>query len=242
MASIAEFTARLGFGLAAAAVVMMAGCGAPGPSAPESLAVSRAPVASEAAPASPSAAPTPSSTPAPTPLLALPQPGRPYDAAAVLEAMRTSRRPGGVPDEVETPPIAAAIAERIWTFDGSPWPSLTAGGSCGPDRCTIELAGTPAGALGEDLYVFSVLPATGKVEVLDASLRGLPTALLPELDEAARAVTVEDLGDLVLGSARWLPPPDEGTFLLAYRSGGEEGAPAVDVLLDVDEGTAAPLN
>ncbi|HEX7197446.1 MAG TPA: hypothetical protein VF364_11515, partial [Candidatus Limnocylindria bacterium] len=51
----------------------------------------------------------------------LPEAGRPFDAEAILAAMRDSRRPGGVPDEMQTDAIAAAVADAIWTIDGEPW-------------------------------------------------------------------------------------------------------------------------
>ena len=146
--------------------------------------------------------------------------------------MRESRRPGGVPDELETDAIAAAVAEHIYTFDGEPWPEIVAGGSCGPETCTLEVGGTPDGALGEDLYAFSVLPSTDAVELVSADLRGLPADLLEELDLMARR-DLDDPGSVVeLQSASWLPPPDDGVFELAYRSGGEEGSCALNVTLD----------
>jgi hypothetical protein len=166
-----------------------------------------------------------------------PSPGRPFDAQAILLAMRESRRPGGVPDELETDEIATAVAEQIWTFDGEPWPEIAIGGSCGPETCTLELGGTPAGALGEDLYTFEVTPATSTVELASADLRGFPEPLLATLDEMARADLDDPPADLALVSASWLPPPDDGTFVLAYRSGGEEGSCQLNVTLDVRTGS-----
>ena len=52
----------------------------------------------------------------------------------------------------------------------------------------------------------------------------------------ARAAAGDELGDLAFVSARWLPPPDQGRFWLAYRTGGEEGAPGLDLLLDTTTG------
>jgi hypothetical protein len=147
--------------------------------------------------------------------------------------MGSSPRPGGVPDQLETEPIAAALAERIWTISGEPWDQIVAGGSCGPESCTLEVAGAPAGALGEDLYVFSVVPASETVELQRAELRGLPASLLPELEALAREAIAEDaLTGLRLVSARWLPPPDDGQFVLSFRPGGEESACGLDVTLD----------
>ncbi len=159
----------------------------------------------------------------------------------VLEAMRSSRRPGGVPDELETAAVAAAIAERTFTFDGDPWRDITASGSCGPSICTIELAGAPQGAVGDDVYVFTVDRPSGTVALSESNLRGLPAELLPALDRAARDTWSGDLEDLALLSVRWLPPPEEDVFVLSYRSGGEEGAPALDLRLDLPRGTAEPV-
>jgi hypothetical protein len=188
-------------------------------------------------------APTPTAT-MPTPTVSqspsqdlLPDAGRPFDAGDILLAMRESRRPGGVPDELETDAIASAVAERIFTFDGGAWPELVAGGSCGPETCTLEVGGTPDGALGEDLYTFSVTPSTGTVRLLSADLRGLPETLLDDLDVTARADLDDPPSDLELLSASWLPPPDDGRFLLAYRSGGEEGSCQLNVTLDARSGS-----
>ncbi len=100
--------------------------------------------------------------------------------------MRASRRPGGVPDTIETEQIAGAIADGLWTFDGSAWPAMVVGASCGPERCTVDIAGTPDGADGEDLYTFSVTPATGSVSLLVADLHGYPSSLDPLLDGVAQ--------------------------------------------------------
>jgi hypothetical protein len=161
-----------------------------------------------------------------------PDAGRPFDADDILLAMRESRRPGGVPDELETDAIATSVAEQIFTFDGTPWLEIVAGGSCGPETCTLEVGGTPDGALGEDLYTFSVTPGTGTVERVSADLRGLPTGLLDDLDDMARTDIDDPPPELELLSASWLPPPDDGLFVLAYRSGGEEGSCSLNVTLD----------
>lgn len=179
--------------------------------------------------------PSPTASRGPTPALTLDlgEPGRPFEAADLLDAMRSSPRPGGVPDQLETETVASAVAERIWTVSGDPWPQVVAGGSCGPERCTLEVAGTPPGALGEDLYVFSVVPAMETVELESAELRGLPASLVPELEALAISAMPQDaLAGLRLVSARWLPPPDDGHFVLSFRSGGEEFSCGVDLTLD----------
>jgi hypothetical protein len=190
----------------------------------------------------PTQAPTPTAAPSPTdeaeaqptpPGVALPEPGRPFDAAMLLAAMRESRRPGGVPDEIETDAIATALAVAIWTFDGRPWTTTAAGGSCGPDSCTLEVAGVRAGMTGDDLWVFAVSPATGSVEVVSADLRSLPADVPIAVGELVRSSDADrSLAGMLLASVRWLPPPAEGTFVASYRSGGEEGSCGADVTLD----------
>jgi hypothetical protein len=177
----------------------------------------------------------PQSSPAESPGL-VPAAGQPYDAAAVLGAMRASTRPGGVPDEIETRPIAGAIGELVWTWAGTPWETVSVGGACGPTECTVELAGSSAGAAGADLYTFAVDPADGTVTLESTDLHGYPAALDTVLDELAREAAGDAMDELALVSARWLPPPDAGRYWLAYRTGGEEGAPGLDLLLDAATG------
>ena len=111
------------------------------------------------------------------------------------------------------------------TFDGQPWTTMAASGSCGPDSCTLELAGTRPDSQGDDLWVFDVRPADGTVAVATAELRGLPNELLPALDELARSLLpAAPLDGLLLHERQMAPPPDGGQFVLAYRGGGEEGS------------------
>lgn len=176
-------------------------------------------------------------TPTSPPGIALPEPGRPLDAATLLAVMRESRRPGGVPDEIETDAIAGALAGAIWTFDGLPWTTTAAGGSCGPETCTLEIAGIRDGMTGDDLWVFAVSPASGSVEVVSAELRSLPAEVPVAVDELVRSVDADgSLAGMLLTSVKWLPPPDAGRFLASYRSGGEEGSCRVEVTLDAAGG------
>jgi hypothetical protein len=163
--------------------------------------------------------------------------GQPYDAATVLAAMRDSTRPGGVPDELQTDAVAAAVADQIWTWNGQPWQTLSVGGGCGPAECDLDVAGSADAAAGADLYTFTVEVAGGVVTLQSTDLHGYPAALDAELDAMARAAAGDEVGDLAFVSARWLPPPDQGRFWLAYRTGGEEGAPGLDLLLDSTTGT-----
>lgn len=155
--------------------------------------------------------------------IALPEPATPFDAATLLDAMRDSRRPGGVPDQLETDAIATALAEAIWTLDGMPWTTMAVGASCGPQLCTLEIAGAAAGAQGDDLWVFEIVPASGAVKLVSTDLRSLMPDLVGRLDELARSLFPSpNFEGLALTNARWLPPPDEGRFVLSYRSGDEE--------------------
>jgi hypothetical protein len=197
-------------------------------------AVSTAP--SSSAPASAASA-SRAPSPQPTPAGQLSSPDRPYDVDDILEAMAASRRPGGVPAELKNRQVAASVAHAAWTWDGAPWDALAISGSCGPERCTLELAGTAGHGAGEDLYSFSVDADARRVELVAADLHGYPSDLEADLDAAARAaLDPERLEGLALVGARWLPPPDRDRYLLAYRSGGEEGAPRLDVLLDLATG------
>jgi hypothetical protein len=147
--------------------------------------------------------------------------------------MRTSRRPGGVPDELETEAIASEIARQVWTFDGAPWEAMTVSGSCVTTACTLELVGTRRDADGEDLWTFAIAPDEGRVEVVTSELAATPNDLAAALDALAHRLAPEGLLDgMLLSSAKWLPPPDTGAFALAYRSGNEEGSCEVDLVLD----------
>lgn len=213
-----------------ALLLLLAGCRAMGDSSTPAL-TSAAPPATADSSAPASAWP---SGPAAIPPS---EPGTPYSAAELLEVMRESRRPGGVPDQLETETIAAAIAAQAWTWNGEPWQTISVGASCGPDGCGLDLAGSPAGEEGVDLYSFGVDPASGDVELLSADLHGLPAELAEQLDAAARtALGADRLQGMALAGSRWLPPPQTDRYWLAYRSGGEEGSPGLDVLLDATSG------
>lgn len=181
----------------------------------------------------PSATTSPSDSDAGLPF----QPARPFDGAAILAAMRDSRRPGGVPDVLETEPIASAIAASIWTIDGAAWDDLAAGGSCGPGSCTVEMVGVRDDADGEDLWTFSVDQASGSVVVVEALAGAVPHAVSSALDQRARSLLpARQLEGLILAAARWTPPPDASAYELAYRTGDEEGSCEIDVRLSADGG------
>jgi hypothetical protein len=181
-------------------------------------------------------APAPSPSP-PAPSWAPIESGHPFDADAILTLMRESRRPGGVPDEIETPAIAAEIAETVATFDGNAWSTASVGGSCGPSTCTLDVSGSRSQALGEDVWTFSVEPATGEVSVIDSQLGSVPADVAGLADQAVRASSLgAQVAELVIGSVGWLPPPD-GRLVLAYRSGEEEESCRRDVSVDMTSGS-----
>jgi hypothetical protein len=211
--------------------MMATACAVDDPPPPTRSAPSASGTATPAA-SSAEASPSPSGDEVP-----LPQFGQPFDAVHILNLMRDSRRPGGVPAVVQERAIAERIAEAIVTYGGQPWETATAGGTCGSNLCTVELAGTMSDATGEDLWVFEVEPDTGRVTLASAELRALPGELVSALDAHARRLTAElDRDDMALATVRWLMPPEAAHFLLAYRSGGEEGSCSLDVELDADAG------
>ena len=56
------------------------------------------------------------------------------------------------------------------------------------------------------------------------------------MDAMARESVGGRLEGLVLGSASWLPPPDDGRLVLAYRAGDEEGSCRREVTVDARSG------
>jgi hypothetical protein len=186
--------------------------------------------------ASACSSPGPSGSPADA-LAEVPEPGRPYAADAILQGMRASNRPGGVPDQLETDGIATTLAQRIWTVDGEPWATISIGGSCGPVRCTLDVAGSRSDSLGDDVYAFEIIPASGEIAMLSAELRSIGPEVAAVLDRLARAAepAIERDG-LALASARWRPPPNQETFDLSYRSGDEEGSCELELWLDAASG------
>ena len=172
--------------------------------------------------------------------IAVATPGTPFDAADILAAMAGSRRPDGVPSELQTEAVAAAVADVVWTFDGSPWPTIAAGGTCGSGTCMLELSGGTPGSAGEDVWVLTIDPADASVEVESADLHALPASLANRLDAHVRDAGLDlPLDDLLVTAVRWRPPPDDGTFELSYRSGNEEGSCAVEVEVDARTGEVA---
>ena len=177
----------------------------------------------------------------PSPLLTVEAPGHPYDGDDVLALLADSRRPDGVPAEIQRPDIAATLAQQIWTIGGRAWESTSVGGSCGPQSCDLELAGAPGGGAGEDLYVFRIDRASGSVELLQSVLLGLDPETVEVLDRLVRERVGSRLDGYGLATVRWLPPPEDGRYVLSYRSGGEEGSPALDLEFDTNTGEVTEM-
>lgn len=181
-------------------------------------------------------------SPAPSGTAGLPDPGRAYSSDALLEAMRTSRRPGGVPAELETDTVAAGLADLLWSVDGQRPSQVAVSGSCSGASCTIELVAVRDDADGEDVWRFAIEPSSGGVTLVNAELRAVPSDLVRTLDRIARREGGTALPEaLVLASVGWRPPPESGVYDLAYRSGDEEGSCAVDVELDAAAGRIVEL-
>jgi hypothetical protein len=147
--------------------------------------------------------------------------------------MRTTPRPDGVPAELQTDAIAAAIAEAIWTVDGEAWDSIVAGGSCGESSCQLEVAGARSGTAGDDVWTFGVVPSTTTVTVESTELRAIPESLVEALDDLVRSlVAAADLEGMLITAATWQPPPAADRYTVAYRSGGEEGSCGLEVVVE----------
>lgn len=149
--------------------------------------------------------------------------------------MRTSTRPDGVPAQLQTPEVAAAIAARLWTIDGGAPDTLVVSATCGR-TCSVEVAAGRDGTVAEDLWVLAVDPATAAVEVVSTELRAVAPNLVARLDSMGRGLRPMP-AKVLLTTVTWQPPPDTDLFGLAYRSGGEEGSCAIDLLVDAREGT-----
>ena len=220
---------------AIAGMLLLAACTGASPVSPTAVIPSASPTPVRQP--GPSATGSPAATASPAGI-SLPAPGQPWDGAALLGEMEGSTRPGGVPSEARTPAVAEAIAQTVWTLDGTPWETMAIGGFCGPSICTLDIAGAHLGRAGEDLWTVEVDLSTGGVSTVVSDVRSLPWDLVDELDRLARSLDDDgDLGPMVLASARWLPPPAEpGRFVLSYRSGGEEGSCSREILIDADDG------
>jgi hypothetical protein len=88
-----------------------------------------------------------------------------------------------------------------------------------------------------DVYSFRIAAGSAVVSVVQADLHAFPELVDLQLDTLVRArIDAARLQGLALVGDTWLRPPDAGRYVLAYRSGGEEGSPGLDVLVDLPGG------
>jgi hypothetical protein len=151
-------------------------------------------------------------------------PGQPY-AAADIEPMLAAASVG-VAAEIRTPQVAAAIADRIWTFDGRPYQEVFIGGSCENGGCEIVVEGVPAFAPTRDtrdVWSLSLDLRTGVFSDSEPALGGFPAELTSGLDALARSLDADGtFRTLPLTRVEWLRPPPDGLWLLRYGSGTQE--------------------
>ncbi|HEX5826387.1 MAG TPA: hypothetical protein VFY23_02620 [Candidatus Limnocylindrales bacterium] len=151
-------------------------------------------------------------------------PGRPYDGQALLALMRTQQQPALDPSLV-TDAVAAAMAEQVWTYDGTPYRQVMFEGSCESGACALGLTGLPSAA-GDpsfaDAYRWAVEPGASVLRTEGGwpSLSGYPHELDEALAEEARLLDAEGLLEgLQLSSVRWVPDLEDRVFELQFDDG-----------------------
>ncbi len=173
--------------------------------------------------------------------------GRPYspDMIAAALASTPSTR---LPDLLKSEFIAAAFADRVWTYDGQPYREMLFGGSCSDDgsRCEASMQGLPAYApdrTASDHYWFSVDFRSGPIAKDDGHvLRGFPTEAASGIDDLARSlVPAERLAGTRLVFVGWELPPPENAFVMIYRFGDLEGSRVTTVTIDLDTKTVLSI-
>jgi hypothetical protein len=168
------------------------------------------------------APPTPAFIPSAT--VAGSGPGQPYTAADIEPMLAAA--PVGVAAQIRMPQVAAAIADRIWTFDGRPYQEVAIGGSCENQGCEIIVQGVPAYASTrdiQDIWLLGLDLRTGVFADNSPSLGGFPTELVPELDTLARSLDRDGtFAALPLIRTEWAIPPPAGVFVLRYGTGTQE--------------------
>jgi hypothetical protein len=184
------------------------------------------------------APPTPTISPIAT--VAPTRHGRPYTPDMFAAAMfRTSSI--RLPDLLKSEFIAAAFADRVWTYDGQPYREMLFSGSCSDDgsRCEASVLGLPAYAPDRnvsDHYSFSVDFRSGPVVKEEGHvLHGFPAEAASGLDDLARSLVPDErLAGARLTSVAWTLPPPENAFGLIYRLGDLEGSRLTTVTIDLD--------
>ena len=145
-----------------------------------------------------------------------------------------------LPDKLKSEFIAAAFADRVWTYDGQPYREMRFSGSCSDDEstCQASMLGLPAYApdrRASDHYWFSVDFRSGPIVNGEGhALRGFPAEAASGIDDLARSlVPAERLAGAHLIFVGWEVPPPEGSFTLIYRLGDLEGSRLTTVTIDL---------
>jgi len=170
--------------------------------------------------------------------------GQPYTADLIQPYLNNA--PISFPNELRVTPVAEAIADRIWTFDGRPYRDVVIGGSCEGSLCEVSVTGLPAFSSTPDeadFYALTVDRGSGLFsDAGEPLLRGFPTDLVPQLDAIARAAdSAGRLRDLALLGSSWRIPPPNRAFTLEYGMGLEERDPVVFVTVDLDNGAVIAI-
>ena len=163
--------------------------------------------------------------------------GRPYTAEMI--AVELLDVPDDFPPQLQNELIAAALADRIWTYDGRPYREIWITGSCnepGRTRCDLAVSGLPAFAPTrdwEDAYFFAVDLRSGVIlPTTEPGIRGLPAELVPEIEDLARALDADGrLEGMLLRHVRWLPPPPDDAYVVTFGD-DNEGDTMIFVTLD----------
>jgi len=164
--------------------------------------------------------------------------GRPYSPEMIAAELQDVQF--GLAPELQSPFIAAALADRIWTYDGRPYREMWFSGSCdeaGAGRCELSVQGLPDYAPtreSEDYYHFEVDLRSGAVRL--AALpggKGFPAELIPEIDGLVRSLDTEGrLEGLTLSYVLWAFPPPDDAFIVRYETGDLEGDRWIHVTVD----------
>jgi hypothetical protein len=187
-----------------------------------------------AAPLTPPLSPVPTSTPQEV------VHGRPYKPEDVFPAI--GMLPPSYPLELRRPeyaqPLADAMSEGIWSYDGKPYLELHVDARCadsGPFRCEVTVAGIPSFVPARDYADwFSWEVTDTRVRLMDGNqLGGLPADLQVPLDQLARSLDTEHrLEGLELVNLGWVIPPPEDAYILRYSDGLEETGTTLYVTVD----------
>ena len=108
------------------------------------------------------------------------EPGRPYDAAAVLAAMRDSRRPGGVADSSADRADCGRRGRPAVDLGRIGLDRLAMGGGCGADACRLEVTGSAEDPPGATPTPSRSSRPAARSQLTTADLHGYPATLEAE--------------------------------------------------------------